>query len=201
VRIESSVEEIEEALTRTEKEFKESNYQCLCGKISSDEYWQEWNSSVLRHLNLLKNEELPRHIQAKWFDYVKLKAYSDATATLSKLKQMGVKTGLITTAFEKEITFILGKANLDKRLFDVIVGADTVGKMKPHPDVFKYALKKLNVKPAEALFIGDEMEADCRGAEKVGIEAILIQRKHGKTMKNFTLRKINKLKEVFVYIE
>lgn len=48
-------------------------------------------------------------------------------------------------------------------------GADTIGKVKPHPEAFKYALEILRVKPEEALFIGDKIDDDYKGAEEAGI--------------------------------
>lgn len=40
----------------------------------------------------------------------------------------------------------------------------------------KYAISKLDVKPEEAIFVGDNVEADYKGAENAGIHALLIDR-------------------------
>lgn len=94
----------------------------------------------------------------------------------------------------------MGKAGLRKELFDVIVGADTVRRVKPHPEAFRHALKRLGVKPEEALFIGDKTDDDYRGAEESGITPILIQRKAGETSKGSGLRTIMSLGEIFQFI-
>ena len=78
-----------------------------------------------------------------------------------------------------------------------MIGANTIKEEKPHPDVFKHALEKLNVKPEETLFIGDNIDADYRGAENVGIHALLIQRTGLKTS---GLRTITSLKDTFKHI-
>ena len=114
-----------------------------------------------------------------------------------ELKQRGLKIGLISTAYEEEIHFILGKADLEKTAFDIIVGVDTIRKAKPNPDVFKYAISKLNVKPEEAIFIGDNIEADYKGAENAGIHALLIDRTD---TKQSDLRIIKNLKEIISQI-
>jgi len=60
-----------------------------------------------------------------FYFYVNCEACSDVEEVLSKLKKMGLKIGLVSTAYEEEIAVIFGKVNLEKGLFDVIVGADT----------------------------------------------------------------------------
>jgi putative hydrolase of the HAD superfamily len=112
---------------------------------------------------------------------------------------MGLKTGIVSGAYEEDINLILEKAHLQNELFDIKIGANTIKKSKPHPDVFEYALSKLNTKPSEALFIGDAVETDYKGAEKVGIKAILIQRKKEQTQAN--LRMIKSLEEIFNFID
>lgn len=82
--------------------------------------------------------------------------------------------------------------------FDSIVGVDAIGKMKPHPDVFKYTFHKLNVQPEEAVFIGDSVEVDYKGAENVGIHALLIDRTE-KTQSG--LRTISNLREILSRID
>jgi len=35
-------------------------------------------------------------------------------------------------------------------------------KAKPDPDIFSYAISRLDVEPEEAIFVGDNVEADYR---------------------------------------
>jgi len=77
--------------------------------------------------------------------------------------------------------------------FDVKVGIDNVGKMKPHRDIFLYALKELQVSPSETLFVGDELIADYEGAQKAGLTPLLIDRDDMITSK---AKKIRSLREI-----
>ncbi len=196
--ISRSVEEIKEALEKAGKEF---DFRSMCGKVSYRKFWHKWDSLVLRHLGLPKDEKLIRDIGASWFDYADYEIYFDVKETLYKLKRMNLKIGLVSGAYKEDVHTILEKVTLQKELFDVIIGANTIGKAKPHPDVLEYALQRLNVKPEETLFIGDNMDADYKAAEKVGIKAILIQRTENKTSRNIGLRTIANFKEIFKYIE
>lgn len=198
--ISKSVDEIKMAIMNTKQETKDLDLFSLFGKIRSEEYWHMWDSLVLKHLNIF-NDEIAKLVQTMWFDHLECSLFHEVKRVLLRLKQMGLKIGLITTAYEEEIAIILGKANLEINIFDIIVGADTIKKVKPDPDVFRYALKKLKVKPEESLFVGDLIDADYKGAEKVSIHAALIQRTENKTNETYGLRTITNLKEIFKYID
>lgn len=161
--ISNSLEEIEMAIINAKQEAKDLDMPSLFGKLKSEEYWRRWDSLVLKHLNI-ENDEIAKLIQKKWFDYLECSLFREVKSVLLRLKQMGLKIGLIPTAYEEEIPFILGEANLEIDTFGVIVGADTVKKKKPDPDVFRYTLKKLKVKAEESLFVGDRGDVDYRGA-------------------------------------
>jgi putative hydrolase of the HAD superfamily len=49
-------------------------------------------------------------------------------------------------------------------------------KEKPHPLPFLQMLERLRVRPAEALFIGDNIDKDIHGARGVGIRSVHVQR-------------------------
>jgi putative hydrolase of the HAD superfamily len=196
-----STEAIREALEKTEKEFRESNYRSQYGKVAYTEYWERWDAKVLKHLGISQSQISAKEILARWFDHADCSAYHDTTVSLNKLKQMGMRLGLVSTAYEEDINAILDKADLDKKLFDIVVGANTIKKEKPHPDVFRYALSKLNVEPEEALFVGDHVDNDYKGSRNIGIHALLIERVYRSTEDSSDLEKIRSLEEIFKFIE
>jgi FMN phosphatase YigB (HAD superfamily) len=59
-------------------------------------------------------------------------------------------------------------------LFDAIVVSDAFGWRKPAPSIFREALRRLDVVPAEALFVGDRADIDVAGAHGVGMDAAWI---------------------------
>jgi len=198
--INKTVDEVEKALAKTYEEFA-LNYNSLCGKVPYKKFWNKWDALALKFLGISQDKKLINYIATRWFDYTECESYSEVNEMLHKLKKMGLKVGLVSDAYEEDVYKILEKVSLRKELFDVIVGANTVKKTKPHPDVFRYALEKLKVKPDEALFIGDSIEADYKGAEEVSIKAILIRRTESDTPETSGLRAITNLKEIFKYID
>lgn len=196
--ISRSLDEIKIAFLNSEKEAKDINLLSSFGKIKYEEYWHQWDSLVLKHLKITdNNEELARIVQSRWFDFVDSTLYPEVKEVLSELKQRGLKLGLISNGYEEEINLILENADLEKTTFDIIVGVDTIKKVKPNPDIFKYAVNKLNVKPEEAMFVGDNVDADYKGAENAGIHALLIDRTE---KKQSDLRTIKNLKEILSQI-
>jgi len=57
--------------------------------------------------------------------------------------------------------------------FKTITLSEETGALKPHPSVFRHALRKAEAFPHESVMIGDSVKADILGAINVGMEAIL----------------------------
>lgn len=62
--------------------------------------------------------------------------------------------------------------------FDFCLSGREVGYMKPAPDIFLEACTRAGVKPAETLHVGDDIEADVRGAIGAGMHAAWIDRRN-----------------------
>jgi putative hydrolase of the HAD superfamily len=58
------------------------------------------------------------------------------------------------------------------RFVDVLVVSEEAGVSKPDPAIFRIALERLRVLPAEAVMVGDSWQADIEGARAAGVHAI-----------------------------
>ncbi len=76
---------------------------------------------------------------------------------------------------------LLQKENIDC-LFDVIVVSAAVNSRKPCPEIFHCALEKLQVSAAEAVFVGDTVDADVQGPKQVGMRTVYIDRRPQKEL-------------------
>lgn len=47
---------------------------------------------------------------------------------------------------------------------------------KPNPKIFQYALDRLNLKPDQAIYVGDHIEYDIKGAKAAGIPTVWLNR-------------------------
>ncbi|NPA47694.1 MAG: TIGR02253 family HAD-type hydrolase [Thermococci archaeon] len=101
------------------------------------------------------------------------RAFPDAVKTLKTLRSMGVHVGLITDSDNDYIETHL-KALGIYDLFDSITTSEDAGFYKPHPRIFELAMERAHVSPGESIYVGDNPEKDCRGAENVGMLSVLL---------------------------
>ncbi|UCE44471.1 MAG: HAD-IA family hydrolase [Candidatus Bathyarchaeota archaeon] len=154
-----------------------------------DEFWVQWNQRILDNLHVgIDARELAEFAAGHWWDYSNVTLYPDAEKMLPLLKAEGLKLGVVTNGLQSDVNGILPKVDLQD-FFDVVVVIDTLRKMKPDPEVFLYALEKLKIAASDAIFIGDEMDADYRGAQGAGLTVYLIDRDdkvHGKHVRRLS---------------
>jgi putative hydrolase of the HAD superfamily len=94
-------------------------------------------------------------------------------ALLDALRDRGLKTGLVSNAMDPGWLLLgdLEEQGLVER-FDSIVFSSEVGVRKPRPEIFQRALDELGVPAARALFVGDRLRQDVRGARDVGMRTV-----------------------------
>jgi len=56
--------------------------------------------------------------------------------------------------------------------FDVVIDSTIVGYAKPQPEIFAFALEKLNVAASDAVHVGDMASADVDGAHAAGVRPL-----------------------------
>ncbi len=107
----------------------------------------------------------------------KISLFPDVLPTFKALKEHGVKLGIITdglhTVQRRKIS-TLGLAEL----VDMIIYTDELGQeyWKPSPFPFKQAISILDVKPENAVYVGNDPIKDIAGANSVGMFTVHICR-------------------------
>jgi putative hydrolase of the HAD superfamily len=130
---------------------------------------------LLGHFGVdLDDEELDRFLEAEHAAWAPARRPGAATpALLDALRARGLKLGLVSNAFDPGwlLRRDLAETGLEQRL-DFAVFSSEVGKRKPHPEIFRRALDALGVRPEEALFVGDRLLEDIRGAAELGMRTV-----------------------------
>lgn len=91
------------------------------------------------------------------------------------IKKKGIKIGILTDS-EKHLPAHkkrYRKAGL-LQYIDVICSSADTGFVKPDPRAYKLILKKLGIKPSEAVFIGHDKD-ELIGAKNIGMNAVLLK--------------------------
>lgn len=118
--------------------------------------------------------ELDRFLEAEhvaWDPARRLAA--NTPPLLEALRERGLKLGLVSNAFDPGwlLHRDLRHMGLEERL-DFSVFSSEVGLRKPHPAIFERALETLGVEPENALFVGDRLFEDIRGAAELGMTTV-----------------------------
>jgi putative hydrolase of the HAD superfamily len=84
-----------------------------------------------------------------------------------EIRASDLMTGLVSNSWST--------AHYDRKLleelFDAVVISAEVGLHKPQPEIYLLAAERLEVEPAECIFV-DDLRENCEGAEAVGMMAI-----------------------------
>jgi putative hydrolase of the HAD superfamily len=101
--------------------------------------------------------------------------FPDVPPLLDLLRANGIRVGIVTNAHQP-----MWLRDRELEQFGLLhyfpecrISAADVGYLKPHPQIFEYALNCMRIKPAEAVFVGDNPVADIAGAQGVGMRAVL----------------------------
>ena len=107
-----------------------------------------------------------------------VKPYPGTVRTLIKLKESGLKLGIVSDAPSVNAWIRLVEMKLED-FFDVVVTFHDTGEKKPSKLPFLKAIKEIGVEPADILFVGDWPERDIRGAKALGMKTAFA--KYGST--------------------
>jgi putative hydrolase of the HAD superfamily len=105
---------------------------------------------------------------------MKLVLFDDVAPALNDLKGRGLVLGLISNV-EHDIASTLDELGLPSWL-DIVVNSQDAGYNKPRPEIFQEALRRAEVQPSEAMYVGDQYQVDCVGAGRAGMRGVLLDR-------------------------
>ncbi len=78
---------------------------------------------------------------------------------------------IITNGFE-EVQFRKLKNSGIASFFTEVINSERAGVKKPHPAIFRLALRLAGAQPGNCVMIGDNLEADILGARAVGLQTL-----------------------------
>lgn len=108
-------------------------------------------------------EELPN--QSKVFPYT--------FEILDYLKNKNYPLFLITNGFEQVQTRKLTNSGLDK-YFDCMITSEASNSLKPHKEIFEYAIANTKATISDSIMIGDNLDADILGAQNFGMDSVFV---------------------------
>jgi FMN phosphatase YigB (HAD superfamily) len=94
--------------------------------------------------------------------------------TAAQLHEIGERYGIaVISNADGKIKDVLQKCDIAD-CFRTITDSGLVGHEKPHPEIFRQALKSMNAAPEDSLYVGDVYSVDYLGAKGADMQAILM---------------------------
>ena len=155
---------------KREKDLLETTYSFVLRDVLTDKGYGDVSENVLR----AALDRLFAVTQTNWA------LEEDTLPTLRKLEDDGYRLGLISNAGDDQDVQQLARRFGIDHYFDFILTSAACSYRKPHPRIFELALSNWYFLPAEAVMVGDNLDADIRGAQKVGLYAIWLSRRAGR---------------------
>jgi putative hydrolase of the HAD superfamily len=103
------------------------------------------------------------------------RVFPEVPRVLEELRARGALLAVVSN-FDGRLVPLLAALDISQRV-DTIVHSSEAGSAKPDPAIFRAALARLAVPPADALHVGDDPVADVAGARRAGLGTALVDRR------------------------
>ena len=93
--------------------------------------------------------------------------------TLDALRDRGLHLGIVSNIDDDQLGHMLELSQIEPH-FHSVLSSEYAQSCKPDPGIFSEALRRAACAPHEALFVGDSLQQDIAGANRVGLRSVLI---------------------------
>ena len=135
-----------------------------------------WKRVYLSLLDFkVANEPLAKEMSQAYLEILpnKKHLFPYTIEILEYLKQKDYKMHLITNGFESVQFKKIKNSGLQDYFIEVIT-SEASNSLKPHTDIFEYALRNAKATVAESIMIGDNESADIQGGINIGMDTIFV---------------------------
>jgi putative hydrolase of the HAD superfamily len=149
----------------------------------------------------IADEVLAKELSAAFLEILptKIEVFPHTFEILEHLREKGFELHLITNGFEKTQWCKLRNCGLDK-YFTHVITSEASNSLKPKKEIFLYAMDKANASVSECIMIGDNLNADIRGALDAGMHCIYVNHINedaGEVLPTYTITHLQQLEEIF----
>jgi putative hydrolase of the HAD superfamily len=135
-----------------------------------------WKRVYLSLLDFkVANEPLAKEMSQAYLEILpnKKHLFPYTIEILEYLKQKEYKMHLITNGFESVQFKKIKNSGLADYFIEVIT-SEASNSLKPHTDIFEYALRNAKATVAESIMIGDNESADIQGGINIGMDTVFV---------------------------
>ncbi|CAN5281815.1 YjjG family noncanonical pyrimidine nucleotidase [soil metagenome] len=144
------------------------------GFISAEELkWRRMWRTLLDFQN--GDEQLAKQMSELFLDILPTKKllFEHTKELLEYLTEKKYVIHIITNGFEKIQWKKINNSELSK-YFTHVITSEASNSVKPAKEIFEYAIKKANTTFEQSIMIGDNIDADIKGAMNAGLDSIFV---------------------------
>jgi len=169
------------------------------GFIKQDEL--KWKRMWLALLDFkIADEWLARKMSDEFLGFLpqRKKVFPYTFEILEYLKKKNYRLHLITNGFNHIQSEKLRNAGLTG-IFEEVITSELSGSLKPNKEIFEFALDKTKASIQESIMIGDNPEADIKGARNFGMDTVFVNHVHAETdvQPTFEVKHLKELEYIF----
>jgi putative hydrolase of the HAD superfamily len=169
------------------------------GYISADDLkWKRMWRTLLEFK--IGSEELARKMSGEFLELLPTKQnlFPYTHEILKHLKEKGYILHLITNGFEKTQWRKLTNSNLGQ-YFEEVITSEKSNSVKPNKEIFEYALNVTGASLKESIMLGDNLDADIKGAINAGLDSIFVNHLKIETdiKPTYTIYHLQELEDIF----
>ncbi len=157
----------------------------------NDRLWERYRKGYIRRDELrikrmrqtlldfkVANEDLAQTLDTRFLELLPTRTmlFPHTKEVLEHLLSKDYRIHLITNGFETVQHSKLKYAGLTG-YFDQVITSEASNSLKPRKEIFEYAFQKAGANPEESIMIGDDLEADIKGAQNAGIDQVFVNHK------------------------
>ncbi|MBW7890130.1 MAG: noncanonical pyrimidine nucleotidase, YjjG family [Chitinophagaceae bacterium] len=146
------------------------------------------------------NEKLAEEMDTFFLDKLPTRKllFPDTLEVLEYLRGKGYAMHLITNGFESVQHTKLHYSGI-KEFFPCVITSEASNSLKPHKEIFDFALQKTGASLKESIMLGDDIEADIKGAQNAGMDQVFVNHIGAVTpvKPTFTVNSLKELEHIF----
>ena len=169
------------------------------GFIRQDELrWKRMWHTLLEYKN--GDEKLAKKLSGEYLLILphKKALFPHALEIIGYLQQKNYVLHLITNGFEEIQWGKLRNSGIDS-YFQQVITSERAMALKPHKEIFEYALLHAKASKQESIMLGDNLDADIGGAMRFGMDTVFVNHIGEKTevKPTFTISHLQELEQIF----
>ena len=169
------------------------------GFISSDDLkWKRMWRTLLEFK--IGDEKLARDMGAKFLEILPVKKllFPHTIEILDYLVAKNYELHMITNGFEKTQWSKLNNSGLGG-YFKNVITSEASNSLKPKKEIFDYAIMKAGATLGNSIMLGDNLDADIKGAMNAGMDAVFVNHVNASTelTPTYTVTHLKQLENIF----